>query len=82
MSTVVQHPLAAALGYCAVVPGFLTPGECHELIAVAQSKGLRSVSTDYPSTYQTVAIGLSGRAWEFRDRCCPHRRSALRERLL
>ena len=53
MSTVVQHPVPAVLGYCAVVPGFLTPGECHELIALAESKGFRSASSDYPPTYRS-----------------------------
>jgi WD40 repeat protein len=53
VSTVVQHPLAPGLGYCAVVPGFLTPAECGELIALAESKGFHSASTDYPPTYRS-----------------------------
>ncbi len=53
MGTTIEHPLAPALGYCAVVPGFLTPLECRELIALAEAKGFQSASTDYPPTYRS-----------------------------
>jgi len=35
------------------VPGFLTPPECHELIALAEAKGFHSPATDYPPTYRS-----------------------------
>jgi WD40 repeat protein len=53
VSTPVQYPLAPELGYCTVVPGFLTPPECGELIALAEAKGFHSPSTDYPPTYRS-----------------------------
>jgi WD40 repeat protein len=53
VATPVQYPLAPELGYCAVVPEFLTPPECRELIALAEAKGFHSPSTDYPPTYRS-----------------------------
>jgi len=53
VSALVEHPLAPALGYCAVVPEFLTPPECRELIAFTEAKGFYSASTDYPPTYRS-----------------------------
>ena len=53
MSATLEHPLAPALGYCTVVPEFLTPQECRELIALAETKGFHGASTDYPPTYRS-----------------------------
>lgn len=52
MSATIEYPVTPGLGYCAVVPGFLTPRECRELITLAERKGFRSPSADYPPTYR------------------------------
>ena len=52
MSAAVEYSVTPGLGYCAVVPDFLTPRECRELIALAENKGFRSPSADYPPTYR------------------------------
>src|SRR3954469_20730797 len=46
------HPLPAHLGFCAVVPGFLSAAECAAFIARGESGGFASANADYPPSYR------------------------------
>lgn len=47
-----EHPLPRNLGRCVLIPGFLSPGECRDLIAAAEDRGFRSAELDYPPSYR------------------------------
>jgi WD40 repeat protein len=42
----------AALGFCRLLPDFLTPSECQALIARAEALGFGRADTDYPPSYR------------------------------
>lgn len=46
------HPLASHLGFCMVVPGFLSPQECREFIQQSESRGFAGAGSDYPPSYR------------------------------
>jgi len=46
------QPLPSHLGFCAVVPDFLSAVECEEFITRSESLGFRSAGTDYPPSYR------------------------------
>jgi len=48
----ITHPLPLSLGYCAVIPGFLSPDECEALIARGEDAGFRGADSDYPPSYR------------------------------
>ncbi len=48
----VHDPLPPGLGWCRVVPGFLSAPECRQLIAAAQARGFAGAGTDYPPSYR------------------------------
>jgi len=48
----VHDPLPPGLGWCRVVPGFLSAQECRQLIAAAQARGFAGAGTDYPPSYR------------------------------
>ena len=47
-----EHPLPRSLGSCVLIPGFLSPPECRELISAAEDRGFRSAELDYPPSYR------------------------------
>jgi predicted 2-oxoglutarate/Fe(II)-dependent dioxygenase YbiX len=51
-----QHAVPAllppGLGWCHVVPGFLSPQECRQLTSAAQARGFASAGSDYPPSYR------------------------------
>ena len=47
-----EHPLPRSLGSCVLIPGFLSPAECRELISAAEDRGFRSAELDYPPSYR------------------------------
>jgi hypothetical protein len=48
----VHDPPPPGLGWCRVVPGFLSARECRQLIAAAQARGFGGAGTDYPPSYR------------------------------
>ncbi len=48
----ITHPLSLSLGYCAVIPSFLSPAECDALIARGEDAGFRGADSDYPPSYR------------------------------
>lgn len=48
----VVHPLPSSLGFCVVLPGFLTRAECEAFIARAEGQGFRGAGSDYPPSYR------------------------------
>ena len=46
------HPLPASLGFCAVIPHFLSPEQCQALIDRGESQGFHAASSDYPPSYR------------------------------
>lgn len=50
--TNIRYPLPAALGYCAVIDGFLSREECAALIARSEGVGFGSAAPFYPPTYR------------------------------
>ena len=46
------HPLARHLGFCLVVPDFLSREECRAFIAKAEARGFTGAGTDYPPSYR------------------------------
>jgi predicted 2-oxoglutarate/Fe(II)-dependent dioxygenase YbiX len=49
---VVHHPLPSDMGFCAVIPEFLSPAQCQALIDRGEANGFRSANTDYPPSYR------------------------------
>lgn len=47
------QPLPAGHPACTVVPGFLSPEECHALVAASEARGFQSAASDYPRSYRT-----------------------------
>lgn len=48
----VYDPLPPGLGWCRVVPGFLSARECRRLIDEAEARGFAGAGTDYPPSYR------------------------------
>ncbi len=48
----VNHPLPSAMGFCAVIPDFLSSAQCQALIDRSEANGFRSANTDYPPSYR------------------------------
>lgn len=46
------HPLPPNLGFCVVIPEFLTTDECAAYIALSESRGFASAESDYPPSYR------------------------------
>lgn len=47
-----QCPLPSNLGRCVLIPDFLSPAECRELIGNAEKRGFSSAELDYPPSYR------------------------------
>jgi WD40 repeat protein len=47
-----ESPLPAELGTCVLIPGFLDPGRCAEVIAMAEARGFAGAASDYPPSYR------------------------------
>jgi hypothetical protein len=47
-----EYPLPPDLGRCVLIPGFLSPSECREMIGAAESRGFSSAELDYPPSYR------------------------------
>ena len=47
-----NHPLPSDMGFCVVIPEFLSAVECQELIDRGEASGFRSANTDYPPSYR------------------------------
>jgi predicted 2-oxoglutarate/Fe(II)-dependent dioxygenase YbiX len=48
----ITHPLPASLGFCALIPGFLSAGECQALIDRGEAQGFLGADSDYPPSYR------------------------------
>ena len=48
----VNHPLPRDMGFCAVIPEFLSSAQCQALIDRGEANGFRSANTDYPPSYR------------------------------
>lgn len=48
----IVHPLPPDLGFCAVMPDFLSREECQAFIARAEAQGFRGADSDYPPSYR------------------------------
>lgn len=48
----VIHPIPDSLGFCAVLPDFLSREECAAFIDRAEQKGFSNASSDYPPSYR------------------------------
>jgi len=46
------HPIPASLGFCTVIPDFLSPEECRALIDRGEALGFHAASSDYPPSYR------------------------------
>lgn len=69
------HPLPPGLGFCVVIPGFLSRQACRELIARSEAGGFSSAATDYPPSYRNnerLVLDDPALAASMRDRLRPH----------
>jgi predicted 2-oxoglutarate/Fe(II)-dependent dioxygenase YbiX len=52
MSSPLLHPLPGRAETCLLIPGFLSPQECRDIIALTESRGFCRADTDYPPSYR------------------------------
>lgn len=48
----IVHPLPPQVGFCIVVPDFLTPAECARFIQQSEARGFAGAGSDYPPSYR------------------------------
>jgi hypothetical protein len=69
----IEYPLPPEYGFCVVLHGFLSAGECRTLIDAAEAQGFRAAASDYPPSYRDndrlVADDPARANWLFERLC-------------